>query len=75
MFAFPRFAVATGVETHKAFIPYHPGAFADCPPNSGAVVQARVIGLSKTAVQLDRRVFLDGDQVDSIPYAYLVSIS
>ncbi|KKY27571.1 putative amid-like nadh [Phaeomoniella chlamydospora] len=72
LFAFPRFAVAKGVNTHKAFIPYIPGTFANCPPDSGTVVQARVTGISDTSIQLDRKVLLDGQQVDSIPYAYLV---
>jgi apoptosis-inducing factor 2 len=74
LFAFPRFAVATGVETHKAFIPYVPGAFAGCPPGSGTVVQAKAIGLNNSAVQLDRQVLLDGKNLDSIPYSFLVSI-
>lgn len=73
LFAFPRFAVATGVDTHKAFIPFVPGAFAGCPPGSGTVVQAKAIGLNDSAVQLDRQVSLDEKHVDSIPYSYLVS--
>ena len=64
--------MAKGVNTHKAFIPYIPGTFANCPPDSGTVVQARVTGISDTSIQLDRKVLLDGQQVDSIPYAYLV---
>ncbi|RDW57353.1 putative amid-like nadh [Coleophoma crateriformis] len=72
LFAFPRFAVATGVDTHRAFIPYVPGTFAACPPGSGAVIQARVSELTKSAVHLDRKVLLDGLPTDSIPYSFLV---
>jgi hypothetical protein len=74
LFAFPRFAVATGVDTHKAFIPFVPGAFAGCPPSSGIVVQASASGLKESAVQLDREVDFDGQQLRSIPYSYLVSL-
>lgn len=74
LFAFPRFAVATGVDTHKAFIPYVPGTFANCPPGSGSVVQARVTGLSKSAVTLDRKVKLDGHLLDTVPFAFLVRV-
>jgi NADH dehydrogenase FAD-containing subunit len=74
LFAFPRFAVATGVDTHKAFIPFTPGTFASCPPGSGTVVQARVTGLNKSFVHLDRKIALDGLHTDSIPYSFLVSI-
>lgn len=73
LFAFPRFAVVTGVDTHKAFIPYNPGAFANCPPGSGTYVQARVTGLNASAVQLDREVLLDGQKSNIIPYAFVVS--
>lgn len=72
LFAFPRFAVASGVDTHKAFIPYVPGAFAGCPPGSGTVVQAQVVGLTGAAVQLDRDVLLNEQIMSSIPYSYLV---
>lgn len=72
LFAFPRFAVATGVDTRKAFIPFVPGTFAGCPQGSGIFVQAEVTGLKKDFVQLDRTVTIDGQQVDSIPYSYLV---
>lgn len=72
LFAFPRYAVATGVDTHKAFIPLSPGTFAECPPNSGSVIQAQATGISGNAVHLDRKVSLDGAEVDSIPYSYLV---
>ncbi|KAF8857468.1 FAD/NAD-P-binding domain-containing protein [Acephala macrosclerotiorum] len=72
LFAFPRFAVATGVDTRKAFIPFVPGTFAACPPGSGSFVQAEVTGITKEAVQLDRKVTIDGQQVNSVPYSYLV---
>jgi apoptosis-inducing factor 2 len=75
LFAFPRFAVATGVDTHKAFIPFVPGTFAASPPGSGSVVQARVTSLTKSSVQLDRKVLVDGLYLDSIPYVFLVSIT
>lgn len=73
LFAYPRFAVATGVDTHKAFIPYTPGTFANCPKDSGVVVQARVLQLTRSVVHLDRSVSLDGISVRSVPYSYLVS--
>jgi hypothetical protein len=75
LFAFPRFAVATRVDTHKAFIPFVPGTFAASPPESGSVVQARVTSLTKSSVQLDRKVLVDGLYLDSIPYDFLVSIT
>jgi hypothetical protein len=75
LFAFPRFAVATGVDTQKAFIPFVPGAFAGCPPGSGIVVQASATGLTESAVQLDRKVEFAGQQLRSIPYSYLVSLA
>lgn len=67
--------MTTAVETHKAFIPYVPGAFAGCPPGSGTVVQAMATGLNNSSIQLDRKVFLDGQYLDSIPYSFLVSIA
>ena len=72
LFAFPRFAVVNGVDTHKSFIPFTPGVFAACPPGSGSVVQAKVNSLTKSTIRLDRKVLLDGQKVDSIPYSYLV---
>ncbi|RFU31698.1 hypothetical protein B7463_g4655, partial [Scytalidium lignicola] len=67
-----RFAVTTAVDTPKAFIPYLPGTFAKCEPGSGTVIQAKVTSLYNSAVQLDRKVSLNGQQVDNIPYKYLV---
>ncbi|KAK4553488.1 vacuolar protein sorting/targeting protein PEP1 [Recurvomyces mirabilis] len=72
LFAFPRFAVATGVETHKAFIPYKPGTFRDCSEGSATIIQARAIDLTNNEVKLDRMVEFEGRQVDSLPYSYLV---
>ncbi|KAL1604829.1 hypothetical protein SLS60_004369 [Paraconiothyrium brasiliense] len=64
LFAFPRYAVTTKVPTNKAFIPYQPSRLGE----NGAFVQASAIGLTKSAIKLDRKVSLDGEQVDSIPY-------
>jgi hypothetical protein len=65
--------VATGVKYQKAFIPFVPGAFANCPPGSGTMIQARVTGIGRSSIQLDRKVTLDARQVDSIPYSFIVS--
>lgn len=74
LFAFPRFAVATdGINTHKAFIPYKPGVFMNAPAGSGDVVQAAVVGLTKTDVRLDRKVLFGDRHQDHIPFSYLVS--
>ncbi|KAI9047780.1 hypothetical protein LZ554_008490 [Drepanopeziza brunnea f. sp. 'monogermtubi'] len=72
LFAFPRFAVTDKVDTKKAFIPFVPGTFAACPPGSGSFVQASVTGVTKDSVNLDRKVEIDGQLLDSIPFAYLV---
>lgn len=64
LFAFPRYAVTTKVPTNKAFIPYQTSRLGE----GGSFIQASVIGLTSSAVQLDRKVTLDGEQVDSIPY-------
>ncbi|KAI7237374.1 FAD/NAD(P)-binding domain-containing protein [Hortaea werneckii] len=72
LFAFPRFAVTTKVNTQKAFIPFKPGVFANAPPGSGDVVQAAVTDLTDSHVTLDRAVQFDGQQLDRIPYSYLV---
>ncbi|EMC93590.1 hypothetical protein BAUCODRAFT_26843 [Baudoinia panamericana UAMH 10762] len=72
LFAFPRFAVATGVDTAKAFIPLRPGVFAASPEGSGSIVQARATRLTSEAVELDRDVLLDGESRRSIQYAFLV---
>jgi NADH dehydrogenase FAD-containing subunit len=72
LFAFPRFAVTNKVNTHKAFIPYGDHTFGATPAGSGSFIQARVTALSKSAVHLDRKVNLDGQDLDAIPYAFLV---
>lgn len=69
LFAFPRYAVTTQVPTHKAFIPYQQKKFGA----NGAIIQAAAVGLTREAVLLDRRVTLDGESVDKIPFAALVS--
>lgn len=68
LFAFPRFAVTTAVNTHKAFIPYTAGKFG----KDGVVLQAAVTSISKSTVQLDRKVSLDGQDQDTIPFSFLV---
>ncbi|GAM82966.1 hypothetical protein ANO11243_009520 [Dothideomycetidae sp. 11243] len=72
LFAFPRFAVATGVDTHKAFIPLVPGAFRECPPGSGSVIRAAVVSINSSSVKLDRSVSVGGQTSDTIPFAFLV---
>ncbi|THX55883.1 putative oxidoreductase [Aureobasidium pullulans] len=72
LFAFPRFAVTTKVDTHKAFIPFTPGTFASCPPGSGVVVRAGVTKIDKSEIHLDRSVKLNDKSVNSIPYQYLI---
>jgi NADH dehydrogenase FAD-containing subunit len=74
LFAFPRFAVTSKVDTHKAFIPFTPGAFAACPAGSGVVVRAGVTGIEDKEIRLDRSVELNGRAVSSIPYEYLVCV-
>jgi NADH dehydrogenase FAD-containing subunit len=64
LFAFPRYAVTTKVPTNKAFIPHQPSRLGV----NGSFIQASAIGLTESAIQLDRGVMLDGEQVDSIPY-------
>lgn len=74
LFAFPRFAVTSKVNTHKAFIPYGAHTFGTTPPGSGSFIQAKVTDISKDAITLDRKMSLDGFSggTDTIPYAYLV---
>ncbi|KAF2224637.1 hypothetical protein BDZ85DRAFT_194937 [Elsinoe ampelina] len=72
LFAFPRFAVTTKVETRKAFIPFVPGTFAICPSGSGLVIQAAATAIEKENLRLDRKVNLDGEQTDRIKFSYLV---
>ncbi|CAL3972305.1 hypothetical protein PZA11_004548 [Diplocarpon coronariae] len=72
LFAFPRFAVTSEVDTNKAFIPFIPGTFAACPTGSGHFVQARVTDVTKDSIKIDRKVDVDGELLNSIPFAYLV---
>ncbi|KAG8627193.1 hypothetical protein KVT40_004676 [Elsinoe batatas] len=72
LFAFPRFAVTTKVETRKAFIPFVPGTFANCPSGSGLVIQAAATAIEKENLRLDRKINLDGEQTDQIKFSYLV---
>lgn len=62
------------VDTHKAFIPFTPGTFADCPAGSGVVVRAGVTKIDNKEIWLDRKVEVNGKRLDKIPYAYLVSV-
>lgn len=70
IFAFPRFAVTTDVDTHKAFIPYGSHTFGG--RQTASFIQARVTELNGSSVHLDRQVELNGSRVDAIPYAFLV---
>lgn len=67
LFAFPRYALTTKVDTHKAFIPYQKSRLGQ----AGAIVQAKAISLSKDTITLDREVELDGKRTNTIPYAAL----
>lgn len=72
LFAFTRFAVYSGLEARKAFVPFMPGTFYDCPANSGTVVQAIAVDVDTATVHLDRPVLIDGIQYSKVPYAFLV---
>ena len=65
--------MTTKVDTHKAFIPFTPGTFANCPAESGVVVRAGVTNIDKDEIWLDRKVEVNGQRLDKVPYAYLVS--
>lgn len=67
LFAFPRYALSTKLDTHKAFIPYQASRLGQ----QGLIVQAKAVHLSKDTVTLDREVELDGKLTDSIPFAAL----
>ncbi|KAJ5359780.1 hypothetical protein N7517_008971 [Penicillium concentricum] len=67
LFTFPRFAIVPGQE-HKAFIPYS-GIFNASPsPSSHGVVQARVLSVKPTHIELDRE--WQGSKV--VPFDYIV---
>ncbi|KAF2625332.1 FAD/NAD(P)-binding domain-containing protein [Macroventuria anomochaeta] len=67
LFAFPRYALTTKVDTHKAFIPYQKSRLGQ----EGLIIQAKVLSLTKEEVVLDRDVDLDGQKTNKIPYAAL----
>ncbi|KAF3037592.1 hypothetical protein E8E11_005703 [Didymella keratinophila] len=67
LFAFPRYALTTKVDTHKAFIPYQKSRLG----LAGAIIQAKALELSKDSITLDREVELDGVKTSQIPYAAL----
>ena len=67
LFAFPRYALTTKVDTHKAFIPYQKSRLGQ----EGAIIQAKALNLSKDAITLDREIDLDGQKTNKIPYAAL----
>jgi NADH dehydrogenase FAD-containing subunit len=67
LFAFPRYALTTKVDTHKAFIPYQKSRLG----LEGAIIQAKALVLSKDSITLDREVVLDGVKTTQIPYAAL----
>lgn len=50
LFAFPRYALTTKVDTHKAFIPYQKSRLGQ----EGLIVQAKALQLTKDAIVLDR---------------------
>lgn len=67
LFAFPRYALTTKVDTHKAFIPYQKSRLGQ----QGAIIQAKALRLSKDVITLDREIELDGQKTNQIPYAAL----
>ena len=67
LFAFPRYALTTKVDTHKAFIPYQKSRLGQ----EGLIIQAKALKLTKDEVVLDREVELDGQKLNKIPYAAL----
>lgn len=64
LFAFPRYALTTRVETHKAFIPYQKSRLGQ----EGAFIQAKALELSKDSIRLDREISFDGQRTNKIPY-------
>lgn len=67
LFAFPRYALTTKVDTHKAFIPYQKSRLGQ----EGCIVQAKALKLTKEEVVLDREIELDGEKTNKISYAAL----
>lgn len=60
------------IDKRKAFIPFNPGTFKDCPEGSGWVAQAAATDFTRNKVKLDRKIELDGVFTDEVPYEYLV---
>ncbi|KAF1926101.1 putative amid-like NADH oxidoreductase [Didymella exigua CBS 183.55] len=67
LFAFPRYALTTKVDTHKAFIPYQKSRLG----LEGAIIQAKAVSLSKESITLDREIELDGVRTKQVPFAAL----
>ncbi|KZM20096.1 flavin adenine dinucleotide binding [Ascochyta rabiei] len=67
LFAFPRYALTTKVDTHKAFIPYQKSRLGQ----EGLIIQAKALQLTKEEIILDREVELDGQKTNRFPYAAL----
>lgn len=62
------------IDKRKAFIPFNPGTFKDCPEGSGWVAQAEATDFTKNKVKLDRKILLDGVFTDEVPYEFLVRV-
>ncbi|KAK9900237.1 amid-like NADH oxidoreductase [Cystobasidium minutum MCA 4210] len=60
------------IDKRKAFIPFNPGTFKDCPEGSGWVVQAKATDFTRNKVKLDRKIELDGIFTDEVPFEFLV---
>lgn len=67
LFAFPRYALTTKVDTHKAFIPYQKSRLGQ----EGLVIQAKALDLSKDSITLDREIDFDGKKTNKVSYAAL----
>lgn len=67
LFAFPRYALTTKVDTHKAFIPYQKSRLGQ----EGLIIQAKALNLTKDSIILDREVEIDGQKTNKIPYSAL----
>lgn len=61
------------IDKRKAFIPFNPGTFKDCPEGSGWVVQAKATDFTRNKVRLDRKIELDGVFTNEVPFEFLVS--
>jgi NADH dehydrogenase FAD-containing subunit len=67
LFAFPRYALTTKVDTNKAFIPYQKSRLGQ----EGLIIQAKALQLTEKEVVLDQEVELDGKKTTKIPYTAL----